>query len=104
MGEYDLSTERDCVRNICNQPVQEFGVEESIVHPDYDPSSKDKHNDIALLRLSRPVVLNEYIQPVCLPLSKVRSVINTNELLVVSGWGRTLEGKTYLTSYVASRE
>lgn len=102
MGEYDLSTEKDCVRNICNQPVQEFEVEQSIVHPDYDPDSKDKHNDIALLRLSRPVELNEYIQPVCLPLANVRSTINTNEQLVVSGWGRTLQGKVY--RYRSSKE
>lgn len=68
-------------------------MEEIIAHPQYDPTSADRFHDIALLRLSQPVQLDEYIQPVCLPVASVRSAVNTNDDLVVSGWGRTLTGK-----------
>jgi len=75
-----------------------MGIEERIVHPQYDPANKDRVHDIALLRLDRPVLLNEYIQPVCLPLVSTRMAINTGELLVVSGWGRTTTGELSNTS------
>lgn len=90
LGEYDTSSEIDCVQNVCNKPVIKVGIEESIVHPQYDPKSNDGHHDIALLRLNQPVELNAFLQPVCLPLASVRSALNTNDKLVVSGWGRTL--------------
>ncbi|XP_017053007.1 serine protease 7 [Drosophila ficusphila] len=89
LGEYDTSKDIDCIDGYCNQPILEMGIEQAIVHPQYDPNNKDRTHDIALLRLDRPVVLNEYIQPVCLPLVSTRQAINTGEILVVSGWGRT---------------
>lgn len=98
LGEYDLSTDVDCIDRDCNPPVLEIEVEEAIPHPQYEASSRHRHNDIALIRLRTPVQLNEYIQPVCLPLPSVRSAINNSELLVVSGWGRTLLSKYCLTT------
>ncbi|XP_043652928.1 serine protease 7 [Drosophila teissieri] len=89
LGEYDTSKDVDCVDEICNQPILQLGIEQAIVHPQYDPANKNRIHDIALLRLDQPVLLNEYIQPVCLPLVSTRMAINTGELLVVSGWGRT---------------
>ncbi|EDW55257.1 serine protease 7 [Drosophila sechellia] len=89
LGEYDTSKDVDCVDKICNPPILQLGIEQATVHPQYDPANKNRIHDIALLRLDRPVLLNEYIQPVCLPLVSTRMAINTGELLVVSGWGRT---------------
>ncbi|KAH8374878.1 hypothetical protein KR200_007861 [Drosophila serrata] len=89
LGEYDTSKEIDCIDDDCNQPIVERGIEQKIVHPQYDPADRNRVHDIALLRLDQPVVLNEYIQPVCLPLVSTRRAINTGEILVVSGWGRT---------------
>ncbi|XP_017081795.1 serine protease 7 [Drosophila eugracilis] len=89
LGEYDTSKDIDCVDGICNLPVIEMGIEQATVHPQYDPNDRNRVHDIALLRLDRPVTLNEYIQPVCLPLVSTRMAINIGELLVVSGWGRT---------------
>ncbi|KAL7729105.1 hypothetical protein ACLKA6_019926 [Drosophila palustris] len=93
LGEYDISKEIDCVNGVCNKPVIEIDVEESIVHPQYDAFGSDRHHDIALLRLSKPVELNAFLQPVCLPLASARAAINTDEKLVVSGWGRTLTAR-----------
>ncbi|EDV93353.1 GH18317 [Drosophila grimshawi] len=90
LGEYDIGSDLDCVNDLCNPPILEFGVEDVIPHPQYDPASRHKHHDIALVRLNAPVTLNAYIQPVCLPLASVRSAIDNMEQLVVSGWGRTL--------------
>ncbi|KAH8394506.1 hypothetical protein KR215_001932 [Drosophila sulfurigaster] len=90
LGEYDISKEIDCVRNVCNRPVIEIGIEEVIVHPQYNADDNNRHNDIALIRLNQQVELNEYIIPVCLPLVSTRAAINTNDKLTVSGWGRTL--------------
>lgn len=93
LGEYDISTDIDCVNGVCNKPVIEIDIEEAIVHPQYDAQSIHRYHDIALLRLSQPVVLSAFLQPVCLPLASVRSAVNTNEKVIVSGWGRTLESK-----------
>ncbi|EDW81362.1 uncharacterized protein Dwil_GK12018 [Drosophila willistoni] len=94
VGEYDTSKDIDCVRGVCNPAITEVGVEQAIPHPQYDDKSKNRHHDIALLRLSEPVVLNEYVQPVCLPLASTRQAISTGDPLVVSGWGRTLQART----------
>lgn len=40
-------------------------VDQIILHPNFQPDSYD--NDIALVRLSQEVDLDQLIQPVCLP-------------------------------------
>ncbi|OXA42845.1 Suppressor of tumorigenicity 14 protein [Folsomia candida] len=47
-------------------------------------------NDIALLRLDRPVSFSNRIQPICLP-PETRSNL-VNKKLVVAGWGRVSYG------------
>ncbi|XP_034663024.1 serine protease 7 [Drosophila subobscura] len=89
LGEYDTSKDIDCIAGDCNPPYIERSIEQAIVHPEYDATSRHRYHDIALLRLAEPVTLNEYIQPVCLPLTRTRQAINVGEQLVVSGWGRT---------------
>lgn len=67
-------TERRQVRNI-------------YIHDYFDIISFD--NDIAVLRLDRPVKFGSKVQPACLP-----NVANANydgELALVAGWGRTGE-------------
>ncbi|XP_022599093.1 uncharacterized protein LOC111220318 [Seriola dumerili] len=59
-----------------------------ILHPNYDSDSSD--NDIALLRLSSPVMFTDYIRPVCLAASD--SVFNNGTDSWVTGWGRVNEG------------
>jgi len=62
VGEHDTKTSPDCKtiktsgKPICAPPVQEISVEESIAHPDYDSRDKRRrYNDVALVRLQRPV-------------------------------------------------
>lgn len=60
VGEHDLSTDKDCEgplnQRTCSPGVQDFGVKEIIVHPDYD-GTQDKNrkfkfqNDIGLIKI-----------------------------------------------------
>lgn len=93
MGEYDISSEIDCIDSDCNDKVLELDFEEVIPHPQYNPKSLDRHYDIALIRLAQDVTYTDFIRPVCLPLPNTRQDINTGAILTVAGWGRTLLGK-----------
>lgn len=54
-------------------------------------ASRNKANDIALVRLERDVVYTKYVQPICMPstLGLGRSAPDAG--LFASGWGRTLQ-------------
>ncbi|XP_037951152.1 serine protease 7 [Teleopsis dalmanni] len=90
LGEYDITQEIDCIEDDCNNKVLELGIEEVTPHPQFDPNSEHRYNDIALIRLNADVTYTDFIKPVCLPLTESRLPINVDELLVVAGWGRTL--------------
>jgi secreted trypsin-like serine protease len=57
------------------------GVDRLYMHPDWEPSTMA--NDLALLRLDKPVELNKYVQPACLPVAEPQ----TNANVVLTGWG-----------------
>ena len=47
---------------------QDIKVAEVIIHPDYGLTPHSlAENDIMLVKLSRPAVYNNFVQPVCLP-------------------------------------
>ncbi|MDO4263266.1 MAG: serine protease [Deinococcus sp.] len=57
-------------------------------HPNY--VSTGSAYDIALIKLSRPVVFDSYTQPIKLPNNTVESVLDVaGRFAVVSGWGKT---------------
>ena len=56
-------------------------------HHKFDPNTI--LNDVALLKLSRPVTLNPNIQIACLPLKKSKSFPPVNSPVIVVGWGET---------------
>ncbi|XP_071552041.1 phenoloxidase-activating factor 1-like isoform X1 [Panulirus ornatus] len=98
LGDWDLSTEEDCEETpqgfkICAPPIQDFTHEEIIRHPQYNTRAQIS-DDIALIRLSRPIVYTgSWIQPICLPPQglDVKKVSGQREPLV-SGWGFTENG------------
>lgn len=99
LGEYNTETEVDCVQlgttSECADPVQNFGIEETIVHEGYRPvdtSFLKRENDIALVRLSGNVKYSEFVAPICLPSDSFPGT-GENKQLVVAGWGRTLVSK-----------
>ena len=63
-----------------------INLEEIIVNPNYE----DLSTGIALLRLSKPLVFNENIQPISL----AKTVPPVNAEVEISGWGRIKENET----------
>ena len=50
---------------------QQIDVEKVIVHERYRKDSWHTSNDIALIRLAKPVDISVNVIPICLPLNKV---------------------------------
>ena len=65
---------------------QNFDVkpENFVIHEDFIPGVHPK-NDIALVKLPRPVTFNQLAQPACW---RNQSSINIDDKLVVVGWGK----------------
>lgn len=89
LGDYNVKTDKDCVdhhlyETECSDPVEQFLVEEKILHPFFNKMTKE--NDVALLRLSKSVIFSDYIRPICLP-KKNSSELKVGEKLSTSGWG-----------------
>lgn len=60
---------------------KKFNVSQIILHPKYYPVSLN--NDIALIKLAKPVSFNNYIQPICLP--SVNEKIQYGKVCYVAG-------------------
>ncbi|XP_013118286.1 serine protease 7 [Stomoxys calcitrans] len=93
LGEYNINEEIDCIRADCNDKVVEVGFDEVLPHPQYDVRNANNYHDIALIRLDQDVQYSDFIRPICLPLPETRTAITPGELLIVAGWGRTLEAR-----------
>lgn len=91
LGEWNTETDPDCHdhnQNTCNPPVIINKIVKTIVHPNYRPSAKNKHDNIALLRLEKPVKYSETVAPICLPHDP--SLWNqkfTGKHFTAAGWG-----------------
>lgn len=93
VGEWDLSTEQDCDDDICSGSAIDIPFGEVITHEGYVPSSAAQENDIALIRLSRPVTFTDFVRPICLPVqSNLRNKILDGVNMDVAGWGKTETG------------
>jgi len=90
LGEWDLTTDQDCEGELCSNPPLDIPFTEVFTHENYVPSSAAQENDIALIRLSRPVNFTDYIRPICLPVqSHLRNKVFDGVTMAVSGWGKT---------------
>ncbi|XP_058465018.1 chymotrypsin-2-like [Malaya genurostris] len=67
-----------------------YGIEDVIVHPFYNPS-RSYIFDIALLKLKKPLVFSETIQPVELP-EKYHEVPESDSTVTLIGWGLKATG------------
>jgi len=87
LGENYASSDHDCSNTLCAPPVQDFKPEAMIVHKLY---TKEKYgHDIALIRLDRPAVLNDFVVPICLPFGQLMDKNFTSQPMEVAGWGVT---------------
>ena len=55
----------DLNRNVNDTTEQQYTVTKIVMHPNYDSSTIN--NDIALMKLSSPVIMNDHVNTVCLP-------------------------------------
>ncbi|XP_037799654.1 trypsin-1-like [Penaeus monodon] len=79
-GEYDLST--------ASGDEQESAADALIEHEHYDGNTIT--NDIALIRLATPFVMNSLVQPIELPAQGEYAA--AGESCTTTGWGTTVEG------------
>ncbi|XP_046401603.1 uncharacterized protein LOC124167663 [Ischnura elegans] len=93
LGEQNIDTDPDCIsksgKKLCGEPVQVFKIAKVIRHPQYQPSSRDRHHDIALIRLDREAQITDYVIPICLPTGAAVQKRYEAESMIVAGWGRT---------------
>ncbi|XP_042314115.1 vitamin K-dependent protein C-like isoform X2 [Sceloporus undulatus] len=78
---------------------QIMDVDKQLPHENYSESTSD--NDIAMLHLAHPIMVNKYIVPICLP-SKLladQELMKEGTQTVVTGWGSqsTDNSKNYST-------
>ncbi|KFB35197.1 serine protease 14 [Anopheles sinensis] len=99
LGEWDLSSNPDCIQHtgntvveVCNSSPIDMDIETIVVHSGYT-HAKTYHNDIALIRMARDVNFSLSVQPICLPLPKRIININHEDTSTIAvGWGRTETG------------
>ncbi|XP_051981765.1 elastase 3 like [Xyrauchen texanus] len=82
VGKHDLSVEEAGSKAISAQKI--------IVHEKWDDMFVALGNDVALIKLSEPVVLSDSIQLGCIP--PAGSILPNNYSCYVSGWGRLWTG------------
>ncbi|XP_022217939.2 serine protease easter [Drosophila obscura] len=92
LGEWDTSTNPDCQfleqtnTADCAPVYQDIGLEQVIIHPRYSKSDQSQVNDIALIRLAQPALLNEFVEPICLPNKQLRADELQGLITEVGGW------------------
>nr|DBA17437.1 TPA: hypothetical protein GDO54_002887 [Pyxicephalus adspersus] len=73
-----------------SEDAQIGSVKEIHVHPNFVLLTME--NDIALIELKEEFQFNDYVQPVCFPLSDI--IVEPSSICVVSGWDLNGEGET----------
>ena len=108
LGDTNLKTEFDCYRydvedctdsrscfdaGKCAEPHLLRRIKGVNINPNYKQSRKieENTNDLAVVKLDRPVFRTDTVLPVCLPEpSQIKNLIDPspNNLFFVAGWGR----------------
>lgn len=89
LGDFDILSKED--DNQDHAQPQEYEITEIIQHPEFRKPNR-YNNDIALYKLDRDVVFNEFIRPICL---QTDNEFETSAA-TLTGWFRT--GKQFLKS------
>ncbi|OQV22851.1 putative Plasma kallikrein [Hypsibius exemplaris] len=80
-------------------PKNLYSVKKVVKHEQYDVPTGSTNNDVALLKLSRPVPFTSTVSPACLPSSSIYDVPagalkdQGRRVCFVAGWGHTSEGQ-----------
>lgn len=71
-------------RDTFSKYEQELHPAELFLHENYEMATVD--NDIALIKLDKPIKFNDHVRPACLPKSEER--LRTGTRCTVYGWGK----------------
>ncbi|XP_068587847.1 chymotrypsin-like elastase family member 3B isoform X1 [Cebidichthys violaceus] len=82
LAEHDMNKEEG--------PEQFIMVEKMFIHPKWNDNCVSCGNDIALLKLETDAVINDRVQPACLP--QHGAALAHNQPCYVTGWGRLYSG------------
>jgi secreted trypsin-like serine protease len=80
--------------------AQNLKVDRVITHPDYNDNDARNViiNDIALLRLSKPVTFTDTVRPICLPSENVN--LQQFKVCVATGFGHTRSESSIVSPYL----
>ncbi|XP_015186796.1 PREDICTED: venom protease-like isoform X2 [Polistes dominula] len=92
IGEFNTETDPDCNSLLCGYKVRHYNISYIIKHPNY--CADNFENNIALIRLERPIHFEVTAQPVCLLPKEI--YIRTGSNTVLIGWGRLSDQKDML--------
>ncbi|XP_053660811.1 serine protease 7-like [Anopheles marshallii] len=88
IGEFDTRTDPDCEEDTCAAPIQRYGVEDAVFHPNFTRIVRSGH-DVGLLRLNRTIDFSSGdVSPVCLPFTSGLMGFDPT-LYWITGWGLT---------------
>lgn len=68
---------------------KEYLVSEIVQHPNFNFQFLD--DDIAIMKTTTPIEINDYVQPICL--TGTPSEMKVGQECVVIGWGATAQGR-----------
>lgn len=93
LGEYDTANSGpDCVvveagGTDCTEDIVVIPIEQIIPHPEYNPVSPQRKNDIALIRMSQMAPYTDFIRPICLPSADITVNTPNKTVFYAAGWG-----------------
>lgn len=73
---------------------QVSGVKRFIYHPSFKDYDLYSVNDVAVLQLSNPFIVNDYVRPICLPRRRPSVLPGAKSTCYVAGWGTTSDNST----------
>ncbi|KAH8284816.1 hypothetical protein KR054_001463, partial [Drosophila jambulina] len=92
LGEYDYMTRQDCTVHGCSPSSEEHNIDMFLQHDRF--SIETGANDIALLRLSRPVDYKAHIRPICIIVDPWEWNLADLKDFTATGWGDTRTNRT----------
>lgn len=82
LGDYNLY--------VSEEHEQHFTVDQVLIHPDVNLATYN--NDVALLHLTTPAIINDYVKPIALTANpEDEALVAPATLATVTGWGATKE-------------
>nr|AID60295.1 easter-11 [Nilaparvata lugens]APA33881.1 seminal fluid protein [Nilaparvata lugens] len=86
-GDLNRDYDPDCdSNNLCAPVVQEYDIEEFIVHPEHINPELGK--DIALVKIRDEFQFNDFVAPICLEYGDMVLEDHTGKDAIFAGWGK----------------